>query len=166
MKIAITDANIFMHLMDSGLPESFFRLDLEILTTEEVFLEIGDERHLLEPFVGNRLVVISSDEDQIDSIQTNPFSGGLSFPDRAVLFHAIQRQCIVLTGETLMRNECRRYGLEVHGLLWVLDLLESESICDRTTLAEKLQHLMNLPDFRVPKDECQARLEKWKTGTG
>lgn len=163
MKLVITDANIFMHLIDSGLPEAFFRLKLEILTTEEVFLEIGDERHILEPFVGNGLTVVSSNEDQLESIQTSPFARGLSFPDRAVLFHAIQRQCTVLTGEKLMNNECKRHGLDVHGILWVLDRLESEGICDHSLLTAKLQYLMSLPDFRVPKDECSARLKKWSS---
>lgn len=163
MKLVITDANIFMHLIDSGLQEEFFRLHLEILTTEEVFLEIGDERQILEPFVGNGLTVISSDEDQLESIQTSPFSKGLSFPDRVVLFHAIQRRCTVLTGEKLMTNECKRHGLDVHGILWVLDQLESEGICDHLTLKAKLQDLMNLPDFRVPKAECSDRLNKWSS---
>lgn len=104
MKVVITDANIFMHLIDSGLPESFFRLDFEIATTEEVFAEIGDERHLLAPFAGGRLEIISSQDDQLATIQSAAFAPGLSFPDRTVLFHATLRNGTVLTGESLMRK--------------------------------------------------------------
>jgi len=162
MKVVITDANIFMHLIDSGLPESFFRLDFEIATTEEVFAEIGDERHLLAPFAGGRLEIISSQDDQLATIQSAAFAPGLSFPDRTVLFHATLRNGTVLTGESLMRKECERLGLDVHGILWVLDRMETEGTCNRSTLAEKLTYLMSLPDFRVPKGECEARLKKWK----
>ncbi len=163
MKVVITDANIFMHIIGAGLIDEFFRLELEVLTTSEVFTEIGDERHLLEPFIGAGFDVIQSDEDQIESIESAPYPPGLSFPDRSVLFHATLRQCTVLTGEALMRRECKKHGLEVHGILWVLDRMASESLCTTHTLAQTLTRLMRLPDFRVPKSECEARLRDWKS---
>lgn len=162
MKIVITDANIFMHLIDSGLPGSFFRLELEICTTEEVFIEIGEERHLLEPFIGKQLEIITSKEDELVSLDYTPLASGLSFPDRTVLFHAMRLKGIVLTGEALMRKECERLGLEVHGVLWVLDRLKDSGICDRNQLTKSLTYLMSLPDFRVPRKECELLLRKWE----
>lgn len=161
MKVVITDANIFMHLMDADLLESFFQLDFEISTTLEVFGEMGDENEKLGRYVDHQLELIISDEGQLENIKSMELPPGLSFPDRTVIFHALHQQCTVLTGEKLMTRECRSQGLTVHGLLWVLDQLQAANICSPAILHEKLSFLMTLGDFRVPKDECRARLNRW-----
>ena len=73
MKVVITDANIFMHLIDADLLASFFKLDLEIVTTREVFDETGSENHLLGPYVDFQLSVVISSDDQIDGILQLPY---------------------------------------------------------------------------------------------
>ena len=73
MKVVITDANIFMHLIDADLLASFFKLDLEIVTTREVFDEIGSENLLLGPYVDFQLSVVISSDDQIDGILQLPY---------------------------------------------------------------------------------------------
>lgn len=44
IKIAVTDACIFIDLYDLGLVTSFFNLELEIHTTSAVYFELYDEQ--------------------------------------------------------------------------------------------------------------------------
>lgn len=44
MQIAVTDACIFIDLLDLKLADPFFKLDLEIHTTYEVWNELGEDQ--------------------------------------------------------------------------------------------------------------------------
>lgn len=44
VKIAVTDANIFIDLYDLGLTKSFFNLELEVHTTSAVLYELYSEQ--------------------------------------------------------------------------------------------------------------------------
>lgn len=161
--IVITDANIFMHLIDAGLLDSFFQLELEFSTTREVFGEIGEEQHQLSPYCGSgQLIVINSTEEEIELIEEFECAAGLSFPDRTIIYHANANKWMVLTGEKLMRNECEAKGLAVHGILWVMDEMIGTGVISPLEMAVKLEELINFPDFRVPKTDCKSRIDNWK----
>lgn len=159
--IVITDANIFMHLIDAELVGRFFQLEQAVITTQEVFEEIGDELDQLIPFL-DQLEIILSSEEEIAEIQQMNLAPGLSFADRTIVFHANRNKYVVLTGERLMRSECEMHGLEVHGILWIMDRLVERELIAGCLLADKLEALLLQPDFRVPKMLCQERIKNWR----
>lgn len=161
--IVITDANIFMHLIDAGLLDSFFKLELEFSTTREVFGEIGEEQQQLSPYCDSgQLLVINSSDEEVELIEEFECAAGLSFPDRTIIYHANAKKWVVLTGEKLMRNECEARELEVHGILWIMDEMIGAGVISPLEMAAKLEELINLPDFRVPKTDCKSRIDAWK----
>ena len=52
LKVAVTDANIFIDLYDLSLKESFFNLELEIHTTSAVLFELYPEREKFFKLIG------------------------------------------------------------------------------------------------------------------
>ena len=96
MKIAITDANIFIDLIYVRLHDKLFALDLEIHTTNEVFDELNEkQKGVLEKFVKNNKLALhpGSELTKIESIQSRK---GLSESDKSVLHLAIHLQAFNL----------------------------------------------------------------------
>ncbi len=63
-----------------------------------------------------------------------------------------------------VRKDLRRFAkarrAEVHGTLWILDLLVEKKLLVPLVAAQKLQKLLNTKR-RLPKHECQKRLSDW-----
>ena len=70
------------------------------------------------------------------------------------------RGLVLLTGDGHLRQAARREGVEVHGVLWVLDgLLEDRGL----TAREAIQALRRMLDAgaRLPEPEWRRRLRAW-----
>ncbi len=63
-----------------------------------------------------------------------------------------------------VRKDLRRFAkarrTEVHGTLWILDLLVGKQLLAPKQAAQKLQKLLDTKR-RLPKHECQKRLSDW-----
>jgi hypothetical protein len=127
MKIAITDACIFIDLIEYRLIHPFFKLDIEIHTSYEVRMEIGEHHDVLEGYKTSGLLCVHTlNAEQMKDVFTLNVPKGLSFPDRTVVYLARMLDAFVLTSDSLLRGYCKTI-CEVHGLIWVLrQLLEQE----------------------------------------
>ncbi len=110
MKIAITDANIFIDLIDLELIGHLFRAGLEVHTTYEVLDELFDEQQeILSTYIeSKRLVVYLFNDDERDAIGSLDINKGLSETDKALLYLSNQWGALVLTGDGLMRKICKK----------------------------------------------------------
>lgn len=161
-EVIIKDACILFDLLDMGLLESFYRLQLTVITTPEVIAEITNEEQLAEiqPYIDKGFLQIDHFgvvETIIDIFDTNP---GLSLTDAAVLEAALRREAAVLSSDKSLRNESARKGLVVKGLLWVLEELYNQNIIELTVMLKKLK---SYPDFnqRAPKNEIEKLIKKY-----
>ena len=87
MQIAVTDACIFIDLLDLKITDQFFKLDLEIHTTFEVWDELNeDQQEILKGYrsVEKLTVHILEPEDK-DELSSIDYPKGLSPPDITVL---------------------------------------------------------------------------------
>jgi len=85
---------------------------------------------------------------------------GPSLPDLFALHLARTRGLVLLTGDGHLRQAARREGVEVHGVLWVLDgLLEARGL----TASEAIQALRRMlkAGARLPEPEWRRRLRVW-----
>lgn len=90
MKIAVTDACIFIDLIELDLISDFFRLDLELHTTVEVMNELFTEQYqVLEAYqqVG-KLMVHNLEVQDFLKIEALALPKGLSPEDKLVLYIA------------------------------------------------------------------------------
>ena len=87
-------------------------------------------------------------------------SGNVSFVDCAVWYYAHQYHYALLTGDGQLRRKAEASGVEVHGLLYLLDLMAKYRILPKHVLAEKLKEQM-ARNSRLPRGECLERISNW-----
>jgi rRNA maturation endonuclease Nob1 len=167
LKIAVTDACIFIDLYDLGLVHVFFNLELEIHTTAAVIFELYHEQQevlkayqLLEKLTVHNLV-----EEDFVKIHAAEYPKSLSETDKTVLHIANKINASVLSSDKAMRNCAKNKAIEYHGMIWIFDQFVSGKHLTKKEACKKLQELVaiNLL-FRNNKqltEEIQKRLKLW-----
>ena len=125
MRIAVTDACIFIDLLELAIVSSFFSLDLEVHTTIDVMGELyQNQQEILIAYqsVGKLTVHTLSPED-LDKIRFSSFSKALSQQDKSVIYLASQLGAGVLSSDKAVRNFAKKQTTETHGMFWVFDQL-------------------------------------------
>jgi hypothetical protein len=164
MKLAITDANIFIDLIHIEFIDHLFAIGLEIHTAIEVLAELNEtqQRKLKEFEEKKALSVHRLEPHELEALKNIPIPKFLSNTDGIVFFLATKLQAIVLSGDGPQRKYCLSKNIEVHSILWLLDsFLEKELTTHQLSVA-KLEKLILYND-RLPKPECHDRLVKWKS---
>ena len=163
MKITVTDTNIFIDLIHFDWLGHLISLKLEIYTTEYVLLELHDfQREKLEMMASNgQLIIHQLNEPDIAEIEMADMPRAFSPTDRSVVWLAQKYKAMVLTGDAPVRKYCEKTGLEVHGIIWVFDILVEKEIMPPAEAAECLEKLMAF-NKRLPFQECEKRIGKWR----
>ena len=73
---------------------------------------------------------------------------------------ARERKAILLTGDSKLRRHIRKAGVEVRGVLWVLDHLVDTGRLEPQGAANSLTMMISAGAF-LPKDECSRRIRRW-----
>jgi len=162
-QVVIKDACIFFDLMDLGLLQHFYRLQLVVITTPQVLDEIVDEGQLAEVNSYIQTGYLQVDpfgqlEAMLSIRDANP---GLSFTDASVLEVASRRNATVLSSDKSLRNESARQGITVRGFLWIMEELFLQRVIEQTVLLEKLA-LYPKVNNRAPKVELDNLIKKYK----
>ncbi len=162
LKLLITDTSIWIDLIKHGLLDAFFKLPYSIYAVDFVQDNevIGVNWSI---FAQKGLQIIELTQSEIlDLYNLKQSQLHTSLPDLASYYAAIKINGILLTGDKALRRFAEE-RLEVHGLLWVIDLFvhfqtltpEDASIC--------LELMLRDPNTRLPKTECIRRINKWRS---
>ena len=144
MKIAITDACIFIDIYDLQLTSKFFSLELDIHTSIDVFNELYEEqKEILRAFqqVG-KLTLHSIKEEDRKVIFAKNFPRSLSDNDKTVLYLSEKIDAMVLSSDKAVRANAKKLCVEYHGMLWVFDKLIEEGIINNENAIEKIKKLL------------------------
>lgn len=167
LKIAVTDANIFIDLFDVGLMDSFFNLDLEIHTTEAVFYELYSEQQVvLKSFqFAGKLTVHNLVEQDFMDIYNENYPKSLSEADKSVLHVANRLQACILSSDKTVRNYAKNKHIEYHGMIWLFDYFVETNSLSTTEARDKLSALVSA-NFLYRNnhklvDEIEKRIEIW-----
>ncbi|KXS53968.1 MAG: Uncharacterized protein AWU57_1655 [Marinobacter sp. T13-3] len=76
---------------------------------------------------------------------------------------ARERGWTLLTNDGALRKSGRRASLDVRGVLWILDELEYHRVLPPAELFTALTAMLKA-GARLPKDECDKRLARWRAG--
>lgn len=165
MRLLIHDANVLIDLLDIGLLDEAMGIPCVMETTDFVQHEIVDPKQaqaLCSCIEGGRLAVISSSTEQMNKIgEMQSTCPQLTLADCSVVFHAKDREGIVLSGDGRLRKEAARQCLEVHSTPWLLDLMVCEKTLAPDTAITKLERLMSV-NRRLPHRECLRLIETWR----
>lgn len=117
LKVAVTDANIFIDLYDLSLIESFFNLELEIHTTSAVLFELyPEQREVFQAYrsVG-KLEVHNLQEKDFIEIYNENYPKSLSEADKSVLYIANKIDACVLSSDKTSEIVSKIKGLNTMG---------------------------------------------------
>lgn len=168
LRIAITDACIFIDLYDLGLVNTFFQLEIDIHTTTSVFFELySEQQQLLKAYQSvGRLIVHNLKEEDFIQIQSEPYPKSLSETDKSVLHIANKLDACVLSSDKTVRNYAKNKDIEYHGMIWIFDKLIEENILSKKEAANKLKQLVAtnfiFQNNKPLVDEIEKRLKIWK----
>jgi predicted nucleic acid-binding protein len=125
MKLAVTDACIFIDLFDLELIPSFFELPFEVHSTVDVYGELNPEqRQTLEKWIKQEQFILHNlDAEKRNQIQQAGYPKGLSETDKTVLHLARDLEALMLSSDKVLRNTASKLKLEVHGILWIIEKL-------------------------------------------
>ena len=166
MKVVVNDTNIFIDLYESGLLDKLFELPLEIHTVDVLLPELikDGQREIVASYIEKGLIHLHSlSIDEVIAVQDwmDKATGNVSYVDCAVWYYAHQNCYTLLTGDGQLRRQAEASGVEVHGILYLLDLIADYGIIPKYKLADKLRDQM-ARNSRLPRGECLARITKWR----
>jgi predicted nucleic acid-binding protein len=167
MKVIVHDASVLIDLATADLLGPWFGLGFETVITRMVWGEINrkSQKEKIQPYIDSgQLKIASLGAEAITSVALlqSELPPDISIEDASALFVALSRKGILLTGEKTLRKSAKERGVEVHGLLWVFDILIERGRMLASIAADRLEHLAALRTSRLPMDDCHERIKKWR----
>ena len=139
MKLAVTDACIFIDLIELRLTSEFFTLPIEIHTSLDVFNELyPEQKEILKAYrsVG-KLSIHNLSSEEKNQLKEEKFPKSLSENDKTVIFLADKLNATVISSDKAVRNYARSKVIEYHGMLWIFDkLIEHELIAPSEAISK------------------------------
>ncbi len=163
-KIVISDTNIFLDLIAINILDKFFLLPCDICTTDFVINEIEQPKQnaVVSKHIDTKnLSVVSFDFDELAEIEEMYNSSSISITDCSVWYYAKKTGGRLLTGDGRLRKVAESDKIKVSGILYIFDNLVEYGILDKTSATTLLQQLIAI-NSRLPKQECESRIEAWK----
>lgn len=168
VKIAVTDANIFIDLCDLELTQSFFNLQLEIHTSTAVIHELyAEQKAILHMYqLNGRLQVHNLQGQELIEIDNQNYPKSLSIADKTVLHIANKIHACVLSSDKVVRSYAKNKEIEYHGMIWIFDnfvdtltLTPQEASTKLNQLIASNFHFRNNQKLVI---EIEKRLKLWK----
>jgi predicted nucleic acid-binding protein len=167
MKILIHDASILIDLADSGLLEAWLNICNKALTTSLILREVNrkNQKAKLHRFVDSGMLEIEplGAEALTEVVQMlETLSARITIEDASAIFVAEKQRAILLTGDRVLRQAAKKRKIDVHGLLWIFDILVSRGALLSEAAADILEKIYKHSTSRLPVNECKKRIKKWR----
>ncbi len=163
MKIYVKDANLILDLFNGRILDAWFALGYETITTSLVLVEIRDEEQKIQlnTYVSKGLLKIEDAKGgDWDEIHELSIKWSVSIPDASVAVLALKSSACLLTGDGRLRKKSKELGIDVRGILWVLDLLIEQQKITSAAACVALHNITGAGAF-LPKEEVEKCLKRW-----
>jgi len=161
MKVFINDANILIDLVKLHIEEAFLSLHFDLYTTDFVFFELTDAQQL--SVTSDRLKIIGTEasEDFAGIAALNNSHKGVSFEDCSVWYYSKKMNATLITGDGTLRKKVIQSGLEVKGIIFILEEIKNQQKLPLNECIQKMEEL-KLLNNRLPFAEIDQRIQAWK----
>lgn len=159
--VLVSDTSVLIDLERCQLVAEVFAVAAEFVVPDVLFnRELQGQEG--EAYIGLGLRVETLTEDEVAAAQQyQRVQRGLSVPDAFSLALARARAWTLLTGDGPLRTFAQANGVECHGVLWLLDLMEAQNTASFQQLHEGLGRLAAHPRCRLPTAEVNLRLGRY-----
>jgi hypothetical protein len=168
VKVAITDACIFIDLHDLNLTNLLFKLPIEVHTSVDVFNELyTNQKDVLLAFHSMGILSVHNITglERIE-IYNRKYPKSLSNSDTTVLFLAEKFSAIILSSDKQVRNNAKARAIEYHGMFWIFDNLIFQNLITKEDAIYKLNQLITTniiyQNSAELKHEMNKRIRAWK----
>lgn len=159
-KIYISDTNIWIDFQNAGLLDELFQLPLTLCCTDFVLNELNDLPR--EQLVAQGLQVEMLDDAAVLQLFTlKAEHGNSSLADVSCYFMAQKSGYPLLTGDGKLRKQATKDGIQVFGVLWLLDQIVAHALIPSIRAADALEAMLQ-HGARLPQAECHQRLQQWR----
>lgn len=162
MKLLINDANILIDIVKLNLVKPFLSLKFDLHTTDFVFAELEESQQNL--FILEKLTIIKTEsiEDFQAISHLAETHSGLSFEDCSVWHYTRKLGGTLITGDGKLRKQVTHSGIEVKGIIYILDEIKIQKLLPLSESIERLQELTKL-NLRLPHHEIEKRIQSWQS---
>ena len=164
MRIVVSDTSCMIDLRKGGLLEAVLRLPYSFVMPDTLFenewlgLSEDEKRILLN--LGLEVHTLPGPLVQRAAQYFNQYAR-LALNDCFALVLAEQAEdCILLTGDGLLRRIAEEKGIEVHGVLWATDEMESLGVVPIQVLHNALQLFLEDELVFLPAQETRWRIRR------
>lgn len=160
LKIVVSDASVLMDLAKGRLIEATLALPYDfvipetILLTELLDLGAYTSRELLR--LGFRTAALDPEDTAAALTYFRVHRRTLSLNDCFAWRIAEVHGGILMTGDANLRTAAKGSGIEVHGTLWVAELISKHKTCTEKTLLKALDLLETDPTVFLPRTFLRA----------
>lgn len=159
-KAYISDTNIWIDFRNADLLAELFQLPLTLCSTDFVMNELTDLPQ--DSLVEQGLQVETLNEGAVAQLFTLMGAHrNSSLADVSCYYLAQQTGHPLLTGDGKLRKQATKDGIQVFGVLWLLDQLVDHTIVAPVRAAEALRAMLE-HGARLPQAECHQRLQQWQ----
>lgn len=165
MRIIVSDSNCLIDLRKASLLEALLKLPYEILIPNTIF-----EEELLKFTAAQKDSLIRGGLQVMDLPGESVLRAQAvvrDFPHLSVhdgfafaLAESCQG-CILLTGDGGLRALAIEHGMEVHGVLWVIDEIHTNGLASAEDLLEVLRGFAGDASVRLPRRDLAAQIKRY-----
>lgn len=163
-RIVISDSSVLMDLAKTGLVEAVLHLPYEFVIPDVM---IAEELLDLGAYTASQLLALGFKEGSLDGrgvaqafAYASEFRTKLSRQDCFALTLAEQNRCILMTGDSRLRRVAEEKDVEVHGILWLVDLMVDHKAVPPEEILAGLELLAADPKCHLPRKPLNERLNK------
>lgn len=160
-RLIINDANVLIDIEKAELVDLIFELDYEFAVPDVLYEE--EISPFTSEFKGSPLISMEFDDEVSELLfekQEQYKETAMSRNDISALVLAIQHECMLLTGEKILRSTAKAEGLEVHGTLWLVEELFNNNLMPVEDV-EKAYEKLKKAGSHLPWDEIKKQLKRF-----
>lgn len=159
-KIVVSDSSVLMDLAKAELIEPTLALPFEFMIPDVMLakelLDLGRYKPRDLVRLGFRIGSLEGAETLQATAYFRQHRTQLSLNDCFAWRLAEVHRAILMTGDSDLRKLADRASVEVHGVLWAIELMAAHKTCPRRRLVSCLEQLDADPFVRLPRATLRA----------
>ena len=157
----LLDSSVLFTLQDGGLISSLWDLHISLGTMDLIQAEWKSvlPSHLIS--AGLQIKPLTGPE-MAELFHLAPAHKRISPADLSLFVYSVHHpDTMVITGDRRLRSLCEEHDIPVHGVLWLMDIMDERGVVSGSYLADALEEMITKGNF-LPEGDCDERLEKWR----